>query len=311
MKNLDTQAVPNTNIALLINYIKIVSTLWENDDGVLTPLTFKAIFGHIYNQFKGFDQHDAHECLVTLLHSFHDTLSRNVKYKITGEVINDLDKHIKQAHENWATHYKKRHSAVLDIFSGQLQTKIICQNCQQVSYTYDPVMALDLSLPTNISQIAPVSYTIYECLNNYIEPEQLSADNSYHCEKCKKKSRAYKVQSLWTLPNVLVIKFSRFNYSVANGYYQMNKIGDFIHYPLNDLDLGKYVSSPLNDQTKYDLYAVVCHEGTPELGHYYAYCFNPLKGKWYFYNDSHVQPVNNIDSIITENAYILFYQKKT
>jgi len=91
----------------------------------------------------------------------------------------------------------------------------------------------------------------------------------------------------------------------------MNKIGDFIHYPLTDLDLSKYVSSPLNEQTKYDLYGVVCHEGTPDFGHYYSYCYNPLKGNWFFYNDGNVHQVSNKDQVITNSAYILFYQKKT
>jgi ubiquitin carboxyl-terminal hydrolase 8 len=310
IRNLEIQSISNAQIALLINYIKVVSTLWENDGGVLAPLSFKAIFCHVYKQFDGYDHHDAHECLVTLLSSFHETLSRNVKYKITGEVINDLDQQIKKAHEDWATYYKNRHSAILDIFSGQLQTKIVCQNCQKTTHKYDPVMALDLPLPNKSSQTSQMSYTIYECLNNYVEPEQLTLDNVCYCEHCKTRSCAYRVISLWTLPNVLIIKLSRFHYSVINSTYRMNKISDFIHYPLTDLDLSKHVSSPLDERTKYDLYGVVCHQGTPEFGHYYAYCYHPLKGQWFSYNDEQVKPIDNKESIITSSAYILFYQKK-
>ena len=309
-RNQASASIENEKIALLINYMKISSTLWDNDDGTLTPISLKAIFGFIYEQFNGNDQHDAHECLVTLLNCFHDTLSRNVKYKITGEVINDLDKHIKQAHEDWAKHYKKRHSAILDIFSGQLQSKTICSNCQKTSFVYDPIMVLDLPLPNNISQIAPVSYTLSECLNNYIQPEQLTLDNLYDCQHCKQKSRAYRVNSIWTSPNILIIKLSRFHYSFINQTYRMNKINDFIHYPINDLDISRYVSSPMNEQTKYDLYGVICHEGCANIGHYYSYCFNPLKDQWFVYNDNIVNQIEDINTIITSSAYILFYQKK-
>ena len=309
LRNQASASIENEKIALLINYMKISSTLWDHDDGILTPMSLKSIFGFIYEQFNGNDQHDAHECLVTLLNCFHDTLSRNVKYKITGEVINDLDKHIKQAHEDWEKHYKKRHSAILDIFSGQLQIKTICSNCQKISSVYDPIMVLDLPLPNNISHIAPVSYTLSECLNNYVQPEQLTLDNLYKCEHCKQQSQAYRINSIWTLPNVLIIKLSRFHFSFINQTYRMNKITDFIHYPIHDLDVSKYVSSPLNEQTKYDLYGVICHEGCANIGHYYSYCFNSLKGKWFVYNDHNVNEVEDINTIITSSAYILFYQK--
>lgn len=311
MRNQETQSTDNIKIALLINYMTINSSLWDNNNAVLTPLIFKSMFGHIFDQFKGNNQHDAHECLVTILDVFHQVLSRTVKYNITGEVINELDKHVKKAHEDWANHYKKRHSAILDIFSGQLQSKIVCPNCQIISYKYDPFMALDLPLLNPIPPPSPISYTIYECLNNYVEPEQLTLTNLYNCENCKNKSQAFRMHSIWTLPNVLIIKLSRFNYNFSDGNYHMNKIDDFIHYPIIDLDISKYISSPLNDKTKYDLFSIICHRGSANHGHYYSYCLNSLKNKWYEFNDESVTEITNIENLITQNAYILFYQKKS
>ena len=42
-------------------------------------------------------------------------------------------------------------------------------------------------------------------------------------------------------------------------------------------------------------------------GHYYSYCKN--NNDWYEYNDNTVCKVNE-DNIITNKAYILFYQLK-
>ena len=304
-KNQTSRKVENTNITLLINYMWIVITLWDNDNTTLSPLNFKTLFSHNFKQFSNHMQHDAHECLVTVLDSFHDTLSRNVKYKITGEVINDLDKQIKQAHEDWAIHYKRRHSAVLDIFSGQLQTKTVCPKCQQTTYRYDPIMAVDLPLPETTNE----NQSIYECFNNYVEPAILTSDNLYYCTKCKDKMQAFQVHSIWTLPNVLIIKLSRFKYTIINDNYSASKVMDFINYPIKDLDLAQYISSPLNKQTKYDLYGVICHEGDPERGHYYSYCNNQFKQKWYKYNDESATEIPT-NAIVTKNAYVLFYQRQ-
>lgn len=311
IKNNQAKMADNIHVGMLLTYMGIVSNMWDNDDGNLTPIAFKTLLGYANDNFTGTLQHDAHECFVTILDSFHSALSRNVKYKITGQVINELDTHIKQAHDEWAKHYKGRHSAILDIFSGQLECKVVCPKCDKVSTRKDPFMDLSLPLPSDISKISPVSYTIYECLDKYIEPELLSADNARLCDFCKIKSPPYTIQSIWTLPNILVIHLKRFAHVRIGNNYTTTKISNPIHYPLTDLDLSKYVSSPLNENTLYDLYAVSCHEGsTLQNGHYHSFCYNPLKDKWYSYNDHMVTEVTDKNSVITGSAYMLYYKKK-
>lgn len=311
-RNLSMSRVPNQQLAMLLNYMKVLITIWENNNGVLSPVCFKALISKLYSQFRGHDQHDAHECLTVILNSFHESLARDVVYKMSGNVVHELDKQVKNAHEHWAEHYKNKHSVVLDIFSGQMQTKTQCIVCNHISDKYDPFMAIDLPLPKDISAISPVSYTLYDCLSNYVEPQQFSKDNLYKCEKCNKRSQAYQIHSVWTLPNVLIIKFNCFKYQVVHGQYMQTKISDFIHYPIDSLDLSKYVSSPLNESTTYDLYAVGCHVGRDMLsGHYYAYTKHPVSGEWYKYDDNYAQKVRNLQNIVTNDAYILFYQRRS
>ena len=61
------------------------------------------------------------------------------------------------------------------------------------------------------------------------------------------------------------------------------------------------------DNTLYDLYGVVNHEGALGSGHYYA--FINSEGVWRCYNDDKVT-VESEASIVSRNAYILFYQRR-
>lgn len=311
-KNLELKNTSPQQIALTINYIKIVNSLWENEKSAISPVGFKTLFGQLHQQFQGNDQQDAHEFAVTLLDSFHETLSRNVVYLMTGNVINKLDVKIKKAHDAWALFYKKRHSIILDIFSGQLQVENLCPDCHQITHVFDPVMAFAVNFPPTICEMSVSSCTLYDCFDHFVKPEQLTEENARNCDTCKKKTQAIRTMSVWTLPNLMIITIKRFQHRLdpIRGYIT-HKIRNFVHYPVTDLNLSKYVSSPHNDQTKYDLFAVVCHRGqTLQQGHYYSYCLNQLNNQWHFYNDGICSSVKDMGEIVSEDAYMLFYQKQ-
>ena len=59
----------------------------------------------------------------------------------------------------------------------------------------------------------------------------------------------------------------------------------------------------------YDCYAVSNHYGSMGFGHYTAYAKNPLTNKWYDFDDSRVQQVEEKD-VCTGAAYNLFYRRR-
>jgi hypothetical protein len=58
----------------------------------------------------------------------------------------------------------------------------------------------------------------------------------------------------------------------------------------------------------YDLFAVVCHRGTFQGGHYVSYV-RANDGKWYLCDDAYVQRVSE-EVVRTSQAYMLFYGQK-
>jgi ubiquitin C-terminal hydrolase len=65
-----------------------------------------------------------------------------------------------------------------------------------------------------------------------------------------------------------------------------------------------------NGPVLYDLYAVSNHYGSLSFGHYTAYCYNPVAGEWYDFNDSSVSSLNSKNEAISSAAYVLYYRRK-
>ena len=88
--------------------------------------------------------------------------------------------------------------------------------------------------------------------------------------------------------------------------YDKNTIA--IDFPIENLDMGKYICGPDKAYSKYDLFAVSQHYGGTGGGHYTAVCKN-IDGNWYSYNDSSVSSAS-ASSAVTSAAYVLFYRRK-
>ena len=142
-------------------------------------------------------------------------------------------------------------------------------------------------------------------LNYFNSNEHLEKGNEWKCGKCNMKVTATKKLSIFYVPKLLIICLNRF--SKSNGYYEKN--GDFIDFPLENLDMGKYICGPNKENFKYDLFAVSQHYGSTYGGHYTAVCKN-IDGKWYDYDDSSCSSTTP-GSAVSSAAYVLFYRRRT
>uniref|UniRef100_A0A3B4FAS2 Ubiquitin carboxyl-terminal hydrolase n=1 Tax=Pundamilia nyererei TaxID=303518 RepID=A0A3B4FAS2_9CICH len=130
-----------------------------------------------------------------------------------------------------------------------------------------------------------------------------------YCPVCKKHQLATKKLDLWSLPEVLIIHLKRFSYTK----FTREKLDSIVEFPLRDLDfsgflLRKTLSSE-EPPSRYDLIAVSNHYGGLRDGHYTTYAKNKDNGQWYYFDDSKVTYATE-DQIVTNAAYVLFYQRQ-
>ncbi|KAJ8631985.1 hypothetical protein MRB53_025321 [Persea americana] len=186
-----------------------------------------------------------------------------------------------------------RTNFVEQIFGGKSRSRLQCTHCHHVSDTYESMLDLSLAIEgvLNLSD----ALELFTRLEKIVE--------SPPCEKCKEKVPREKELKIEQAPGVLVLHLMRFNNNVE-------KIIDFVNYS-SELDLKPFLSNPNgedNGETKYDLYAVLVHDGnSSSSGHYFCYV-HPSPDSWYNLDDAKVTPVAKYE-VLRRAAYILFYKR--
>ena len=278
---------------LVEQWVHLSKGLWYKN-AVITPTSFHRIFQIIamskgYPELLGYGQNDSQEFLQFFLETLHNGLCKEVLMNINGEVKCQLDKMELEATKSWIKYFKNDYSPIIDMFYGQLYSKITNNSNNNIIENYEPFSNLALEIPEGDN------ITLNSCLDKFCMSEKLDehygdSDKEYH-----------KTLSLWKTPKYLVIFFKRFN-NIGR------KIDKVVNFPIDNFCLGKYVLGYDQDDSKYDLYAISNHVGNTMGGHYYAYIKNTDEN-WYKYNDKYVSMLNK-DSLVTPNAYCLFYKKK-
>lgn len=177
----------------------------------------------------------------------------------------------------------------------------------KVEIFFNPTLMAKLSLK-QVVEFKPeheFEVNIQDCLDYFVQPETLDANNLWYCSKCKEHKPAQKTMMLYRPPKILIIHLKRFRKVEHSLYFRKNKM--LIHFPLEDLDLKPFIFDHPKQAT-YDLFAVSNHIGSLGDGHYTAFCKNQGKD-WNLFDDESVKPISP-KQVVTEMAYILFYRRK-
>lgn len=290
--------------AILIEWDNLRQMMWSQNC-IISPGKFIKTIQKLasikkIDIFTGYAQNDLPEFLLFLIDCFHMSLSREVNMTITGNSMNDTDKIAVDCFEMIKKMYSKEYSEIWNMFYGIHVSQIISiEDGSVLASSPEPYFMINLSIPQTKSP------SLYDCFDLYVEGETLADDNAWFNEKTGKKQDVKKKISYWSLPNILAIDLKRFN-----PMNPMNKNQILVTFPIENLDLSKYVIGYKKESYIYDLYGIANHSGGTLGGHYTSHVKN-ANGKWYHFNDTSVSEVGIIDSIISPKAYVLFYRKKS
>ncbi|XP_060850617.1 ubiquitin carboxyl-terminal hydrolase 2 [Rhopalosiphum padi] len=286
-------------------YRDLLSRIWTAADSHPVDTTaFKSAFQRLSPRFAGYEQQDAQEFLRLLLDRLHMDVNR---VKVKPRAMPDVDETLKDnalAIEFWQRYLATDNSTVVDLFAGQLKSTLECSTCGHKSITFE--VFWDVSLPLPSSGSANI-VSINDLLHNFTQEEVLDFRERPRCSVCKVDRKMFKSYRFQRLPRYLVLHLKRFQ-----GTQSYKKITSLVAFPSVSLDMSPYVSGTARSiqpqGCKYNLYAVSNHTGTPIAGHYTAMCKHPVTGDWNFFNDSSVSRITSSAKLISNEAYILFYE---
>jgi len=249
--------------------------------------------------------------------TLHEYFKRPRSMKVEGVIQNETDLVAKECYQMMQETYKNEYSEIIETFYG-ISVSTIYGTDKKLSSKPETFFLLDLPIPLSLEQN---TLSIYSCFDHYVSPEYM--ENGWIDEKTKETKSVYKKTDFWNFPKILVITLQRFqtNYS-DSGHCQTNYSGpeiqiskktDLVDFPIETLDLSKYVVGYNARKYIYDLYGVVNHIGDVHGGHYTAFVLGPGQGpseekKWYHCNDDRIEMVQDARQIITPMAYVFFYR---
>jgi ubiquitin C-terminal hydrolase len=266
----DTQRKRVNACSLATEYAALVHALWRSATAPLDPEPVRVALAKIHKSFGNrVQQHDAHEALVALLHVLHDALAKTAPI---AESVAEPCVHL----DSWHAHNKGNYSYLTEVFQGQMRVDVAGPGYS--STTYEHFWDLSLAIDGGTASVA-------QGIARYLEPHRVDGyrhDDAYISVDV--------VRTFTYLPLVLVVHLKRFD-------NRRNKIDKFVDYAV-DMDIG---------DARYTLFAVCLHSGDVARGHYAAMCESHRM--WFYLDDESCKTVEDMNSIIQRDAYILVYRK--
>ncbi|EFA08994.2 Ubiquitin carboxyl-terminal hydrolase nonstop-like Protein [Tribolium castaneum] len=279
-------------------------------NGTRVPLALHELLHLIWTHARhlaGYEQQDAHEFFIATLDVLHQHCL---------ETMPDL-KPVNVGKNS-------RCPCIIDqIFTGGLQSDVVCQKCNGVSTTIDPISDFSLDLgPVTVGGRPPTS--LVDCLERFTRAEHLGENSKIMCSNCQSKQESTKQLTMNTLPIVISFHLKRFQHmnevkthtkskqkSLISSQME-KKISTTISFP-EMLDMTPFMSrsktdSPFPSDNRYSLFAVINHIGNSiNVGHYTAYV-RQLQDYWYKCDD-HVITRATLKEVLDSEGYLLFYHK--
>jgi ubiquitin C-terminal hydrolase len=136
---------------LALAFGDLLKELWVEQKSAVAPWDIKTVIAKRAVQFQGFSQHDSQEMLSFLLQTLHEDLNEVTRKPYIEQKDSNGRPDSEVAAEYWDNFQKRDKSILVDLFYGQLKSRVECQRCKHFSISFDPFSMLSVPIPSKLS----------------------------------------------------------------------------------------------------------------------------------------------------------------
>jgi ubiquitin carboxyl-terminal hydrolase 22/27/51 len=217
----------NNNLKRTCIVCELVIIFQEFYSGNRVPYVPYHLLHQVWTQVKhlaGYEQQDAHEFFIAALNAIHKNC-----------IENDLACVTLNANPVKVVNFNNCNCIIDKIFTGGLQSDVICSFCDHISTKVDPFWDISLDIGPNNGDDKAVPLSLEDCLYRFTLPETLS---SFNCSFCKSKSKSNKQLRMNKLPIVCCFHLKRFEHTNKTH----KKISTHIYFP-ELLEMSPYMAN--------------------------------------------------------------------
>ena len=298
---------------LFSSFKLLIEELWPNDIKKniksIAPKDFKKKISEMNPLFEGIAANDAKDLVQFLIMTLHSELNKAKNNNIVNTIIDNDQRNKNLMFQIFCKDFTTGNmSFISDLFYAVNYNITQCgnRNCNIQSYNFQTYFFLvfpleEVRIFKTQNNFNNNEVNIYDCFYYDQRINYLTGQNNMYCNYCRQTCPSSMRTILYTGPQILIIILNRgkgIQYKVKINFFEEINLENFIELK--------------NTGFKYKLIGVITHLGESGMGgHFIAYCLNPINEKWYQYNDSIVNPVNDFKKDVIDYAmpYLLFYQK--
>eukprot|EP01022_Parablepharisma_sp_SALTPOND_P021640 TRINITY_DN430_c0_g1_i2.p1 TRINITY_DN430_c0_g1~~TRINITY_DN430_c0_g1_i2.p1 ORF type:complete len:954 (-),score=101.40 TRINITY_DN430_c0_g1_i2:5438-8299(-) len=242
-------------------YSDLILDMWKGGSRVMTAYNLKKRIAIKSEQFSGYAQHDSQELIVYVLDGLHEDLNRIKKkpYIESKDYNGTPDKELSL--EQWQNHLKRNRSIIVDLFCGQLKSRLVCPSCHKDSITFDPFMVMSVPIPQ--LSLLTVTFVCKDITRGAVELKLIVTEGSILADLPYKITEQIKSRENTRLYYAIVHK-GKITHRLHQGMncVEARKLGSIFVYECEDdkrddtyfLEVGlQYASSGIWGSNKHDL----------------------------------------------------------
>ena len=292
------------NAMLSVNFLVIVKNLLRKEESSKKIYSFSPDIFFTVVQSDPLFQGIAGDS-IDLIRFFLQTIHSELNFKRIENCFWKYKTNNNMLVDNFLDSFTKNNQSIItDTFFFIEKSELYCESCHYTAASYGCFS--DLIFP--LEEIRKYKYGnnsncvhLMDGFEFFKRKSYISGQNQISCNNCHYMSNAYQNNSLYSLPEVLIINLNRGKGNIYNVGINYNEI----------IDLSGEVETHIESSDTFKLICIISHFGPSSTsGHFIAFCYVESKGKWYEFNDSIVTESSFDEAKNKGTAYVLFYQRQ-